>query len=57
MGIFQSAGSLGRIGGPMLGGLLFAMNISAPTTTAAIGALIGFLIVLSTASTKKVIEK
>lgn len=50
MGLFQSAGSLGRIGGPMIGGILFAFHPSAPVGVAALGVFFGFLIVRTTQS-------
>lgn len=47
MGMFQSAGSLGRIGGPMIGGVLFALHPSAPISIAALGVFAGYLVVRS----------
>ena len=48
LGVFQSAGSLGRIGGPILGGVLFALHPSGPNAIAALTVVIGLFIVWST---------
>lgn len=50
MGVFQSAGSLGRIVGPMVGGVLFAQHISLPVWIASLGTMVGFFIIYSTRS-------
>ncbi len=53
MGIFQSAGSLGRIAGPMVGGVLFAQHISLPVWIASFGTMMGFFIIYSTRNHQK----